>query len=111
MASGQPPQHYHRSHRRRSHHQTRAPVMDEHAGEGYVVTDLSDFAPPGMSDEDMIALAQRLAVIHSLPVVHHQASSSPRQAGVPPRECSICMAGFVVGEAVRFLPCLHSYHW
>lgn len=26
------------------------------------------------------------------------------------RECVICMAEFQVGDALRFLPCMHTYH-
>lgn len=26
------------------------------------------------------------------------------------RECVICMMEFIVGDSVRYLPCMHTYH-
>lgn len=56
-----------------------------------------------LSEEQQVRLAQRLGLIQHLPCGTYDGSKKKR-------ECVICMIDFMVGDAIRFLPCMHIYH-
>lgn len=57
-----------------------------------------------LSEEEQVRMAQRMGLIQHLPTGAYDGSSKKN------RECVICMNEFLVGETIRFLPCLHVYH-
>lgn len=57
-----------------------------------------------LSEEEQVRMAQRMGLIQHLPTGAFDGSSKKN------RECVICMNEFLVGETIRFLPCLHVYH-
>ncbi|XP_075930545.1 RING finger protein 11-like [Petromyzon marinus] len=59
------------------------------------------------SVEEQVRVAQRLGLIQHLPHGLYDDAGPSEKTG---RECVICMLEFVSGDAVRYLPCLHTYH-
>ncbi|KAJ8305980.1 hypothetical protein KUTeg_016525 [Tegillarca granosa] len=57
-----------------------------------------------LSEEEQIKIAKRLGLISHLPSGVYDGSSKKG------KECAICMCDFVLGEGLRFLPCMHTYH-
>ncbi|XP_066587169.1 E3 ubiquitin-protein ligase RNF181-like [Prorops nasuta] len=53
-------------------------------------------------EEEQVRIAKRMGLIQHLPI--RQYTSSKKE------ECVICMMELVIGEKVRYLPCMHSYH-
>ena len=53
-----------------------------------------------LSEEEQVRMAQRMGLIQHLPTGAYDGSKKNR-------ECVICMNEFLVGETIRFLPCLH----
>jgi len=57
-----------------------------------------------LTEEEQIKIAQRIGLIQHLPVdIFVEGNKTDT-------ECIICMADFVEGDRVRFLPCMHTYH-
>ncbi|CAH1775285.1 unnamed protein product [Owenia fusiformis] len=56
-----------------------------------------------LTEEEQIKIAQRLGLINHLPTGIFDGSKKVR-------ECVICMGEFAIGDSVRFLPCMHTYH-
>ncbi|TRY70236.1 hypothetical protein TCAL_12706 [Tigriopus californicus] len=56
-----------------------------------------------LTEEEQVKIAQRLGLIQHLPVGEYDGSKKNR-------ECVICMIEFVIGDRIRYLPCLHIYH-
>ncbi|XP_013785701.1 RING finger protein 11-like [Limulus polyphemus] len=56
-----------------------------------------------LTEEEQIRVAQRIGLIQHLPTGYYDGSKKSR-------ECVICMGEFVIGDAIRYLPCLHTYH-
>lgn len=56
-----------------------------------------------LTEEEQVKIAKRLGLIHHLPTGIYDGSKKAR-------ECVICMGEFVLGDALRFLPCMHTYH-
>lgn len=54
--------------------------------------------------EEQIRVAKRIGLIQHLPMRKHDGGFKNS------RECVICMVEFVVGDTVRYLPCMHTYH-
>ncbi|CAM9659538.1 RING finger protein 11 [Lampetra fluviatilis] len=63
-----------------------------------------------LTEEEQIRIAQHLGLIQHLPRGVYEPARDPATAEKRGRECVICMLEFVCGDAVRFLPCLHTYH-
>ncbi|XP_078730341.1 RING finger protein 11-like [Lampetra fluviatilis] len=61
----------------------------------------------GRGPEEQLRVAQRLGLIQHLPHGLYDDAGPSEKTG---RECVICMLEFVSGDAVRYLPCLHTYH-
>ena len=57
-----------------------------------------------LTEDEQIKIAQRLGLISHLPLGVYDGCSKRG------KECAICMCEFVMGEALRFLPCMHVYH-
>jgi len=60
-------------------------------------------SPSNLSEEQQVRLAQRLGLIHHLPTGTYDGTKKKK-------ECVICMMDFQVGDSLRFLPCMHTYH-
>lgn len=58
------------------------------------------------SEEEQIQIAKRIGLIQHLPTGTYQGAGSTKKS----RECVICMMEFVIGDNVRYLPCMHTYH-
>ncbi|CAG9759904.1 unnamed protein product [Ceutorhynchus assimilis] len=56
-----------------------------------------------LSEEEQIRIAKRIGLIQHLPTGKYDGSKKIR-------ECVICMGDFMVGDALRYLPCMHTYH-
>ena len=56
-----------------------------------------------LTEEEQVRVAQRMGLIQHLPTGAYDGSKKSR-------ECVICMNDFLVGETIRFLPCMHVYH-
>lgn len=57
-----------------------------------------------LTEEEQIKIAQRLGLIHHLPMGVYDGSCKKA------KECVICMVEFTIGDMMRFLPCMHIYH-
>ncbi|XP_015435022.1 PREDICTED: RING finger protein 11-like [Dufourea novaeangliae] len=56
-----------------------------------------------LSDEELrVRIRKRLGLIQHLPLREYD--------GAKKEECVICMMELQVGEEVRYLPCMHTYH-
>ena len=53
-------------------------------------------------EEQQVRMAKRIGLIQHLPTGEFD--------GTKKGECVICMMELVVGEEVRYLPCMHTYH-
>ncbi|KAH6945763.1 hypothetical protein HPB50_009822 [Hyalomma asiaticum] len=69
----------------------------------YYVTPNAKRRPCELSEEEQVMIAGRISLIQQLPKGTYDHSEKDR-------ECAICMAEFAVGNAIRFLPCMHIYH-
>ncbi|KAL1130767.1 hypothetical protein AAG570_012008 [Ranatra chinensis] len=56
-----------------------------------------------LSEEEQVRIARRLGLIQHLPTSRYDGA---KKVG----ECPICMAEFLTGDSVRYLPCMHVYH-
>lgn len=56
-----------------------------------------------LTEEEQVKIAKRIGLIHHLPTGIYDGSKKNR-------ECVICMGEFIIGDPVRFLPCMHIYH-
>ncbi|XP_052776619.1 RING finger protein 11-like [Mya arenaria] len=57
-----------------------------------------------LTEEEQVKIAKRLGLINHLPTGIYDGTSKKG------KECVICMGDFSVGEQLRILPCMHSYH-
>lgn len=53
-------------------------------------------------EEHQVRIAKRIGLIQHLPTREYD--------GAKKGECVICMMELSIGEAVRYLPCMHTYH-
>ncbi|XP_011308388.1 RING finger protein 11 [Fopius arisanus] len=53
-------------------------------------------------DEQQVRIAKRIGLIQHLPTREYD--------GTKKGECVICMMELTIGESVRYLPCMHTYH-
>ncbi|XP_076619508.1 ring finger protein 11 [Colletes latitarsis] len=74
-----------------------------HHGIGIGVT-LGPTSGPGTlsEEEQQVLVAKRIGLIQHLPMREYD--------GTKKGECVICMMELVIGEEVRYLPCMHTYH-
>ncbi|XP_068202088.1 uncharacterized protein [Palaemon carinicauda] len=56
-----------------------------------------------LTEEEQVKIAKRMGLITHLPCGIYDGS---KKSG----ECVICMIDFTVGDRVRYLPCMHTYH-
>ncbi|XP_014246215.1 RING finger protein 11 [Cimex lectularius] len=56
-----------------------------------------------LTEEEQIKIAKRIGLIQHLPTGSYDGCKKNR-------ECVICMMEFLVGDNVRYLPCMHIYH-
>lgn len=59
-----------------------------------------------LAEEEQIQIAKRIGLIQHLPTGTYDGGGSAKKS----RECVICMVEFSVGDSIRFLPCMHTYH-
>ncbi|XP_063062264.1 RING finger protein 11a [Engraulis encrasicolus] len=62
-----------------------------------------------LTEEEQIRVAQRIGLIQHLPRGIYQPSQEQHPEKVL-KECVICMMDFEMGDEVRYLPCVHTYH-
>jgi E3 ubiquitin-protein ligase RNF11 len=82
----------------RSHHQS-----IQSNNNPYASNSVNSSTTASMGEDEQIRTAQRLGLIQHLPSGSYDGSKKSR-------ECVICMNEFIVGDMVRYLPCLHIYH-
>lgn len=56
-----------------------------------------------LTEEEQVKIAKRIGLIQHLPTGTYDGCKKAR-------ECVICMVEFIVGDKVRYLPCMHTYH-
>ncbi|XP_023344855.1 RING finger protein 11 [Eurytemora carolleeae] len=56
-----------------------------------------------LTEEEQVKIAQRIGLIQHLPTGTFDGCKKNR-------ECVICMIEFNVGDLIRYLPCMHTYH-
>lgn len=56
-----------------------------------------------LTEEEQIKIAKRIGLIQHLPTGKYDGCKKIR-------ECVICMGEFMVRDALRYLPCMHTYH-
>lgn len=56
-----------------------------------------------LTEEEQVKIAQRIGLIQHLPTGTFDGCKKNR-------ECVICMIEFNIGDAIRYLPCMHTYH-
>lgn len=56
-----------------------------------------------LTEEEQVKIAQRMGLIQHLPIGTYDGCKKNR-------ECVICMIEFAIGDPVRYLPCMHTYH-
>jgi len=56
-----------------------------------------------LTEEEQVKIAKRIGLIQHLPTGVYDGCKKAR-------ECVICMVEFLVGDALRYLPCMHTYH-
>ncbi|KAF7269560.1 ring finger protein 11 [Rhynchophorus ferrugineus] len=56
-----------------------------------------------LTEEEQIKIAKRIGLIQHLPTGNYDGCKKIR-------ECVICMGEFMIGDALRYLPCMHTYH-
>lgn len=56
-----------------------------------------------LTEEDQIKLLKRMALIQQLP-------SGSYDENKKNKECVICMIDFEVGDTIKYLPCMHTFH-
>lgn len=56
-----------------------------------------------LTEEEQVKIAKRIGLIQHLPTGTYDGCKKVR-------ECVICMGEFLVGDALRYLPCMHTYH-
>ncbi|XP_018322559.1 RING finger protein 11 [Agrilus planipennis] len=56
-----------------------------------------------LTEEEQVKIAKRIGLIQNLPIGTYDGCKKER-------ECVICMVEFLVGDTVRCLPCMHTYH-
>ncbi|XP_076061483.1 uncharacterized protein LOC143037240 [Oratosquilla oratoria] len=56
-----------------------------------------------LTEEEQVKIAKRMGLIQHLPCGIFDETMKNR-------ECVICMIEFMVGDKVRYLPCMHTYH-
>ncbi|KAG7157613.1 RING finger protein 11-like [Homarus americanus] len=56
-----------------------------------------------LTEEEQVKIAKRMGLITHLPCGIFDGT---KKSG----ECVICMIDFTVGDRVRYLPCMHTYH-
>ncbi|KAL1493408.1 hypothetical protein ABEB36_011468 [Hypothenemus hampei] len=56
-----------------------------------------------LTEEDQVKIAKRMGLIQHLPTGKYDGCKKIR-------ECVICMGEFMVGDPLRYLPCMHTYH-
>ncbi|EFA11882.1 RING finger protein 11 [Tribolium castaneum] len=56
-----------------------------------------------LTEEEQVKIAKRIGLIQHLPTGLYDGCKKAR-------ECVICMVEFLVGDALRYLPCMHTYH-
>nr|CAH7763070.1 unnamed protein product [Callosobruchus chinensis]CAI5853773.1 unnamed protein product [Callosobruchus analis] len=56
-----------------------------------------------LTEEEQVKIAKRIGLIQHLPTGTYDGCKKVR-------ECVICMGEFVVGDPLRYLPCMHTYH-
>lgn len=59
-----------------------------------------------LAEEEQVKIAKRIGLIQHLPTGTYDGGGSSKKS----RECVICMVEFVMGDSIRFLPCMHTYH-
>jgi E3 ubiquitin-protein ligase RNF11 len=59
-----------------------------------------------LGEEEQIQIAKRIGLIQHLPCGTYDGGGSSKKS----KECVICMVEFVIGDSIRFLPCMHTYH-
>ncbi|XP_022087753.1 RING finger protein 11-like [Acanthaster planci] len=56
-----------------------------------------------LTEEEQVKIAKRIGLIQHLPTGEYDGSKKAR-------ECVICMLDFQMGDPLRYLPCMHTYH-
>jgi len=56
-----------------------------------------------LTEEEQVKIAQRIGLIQHLPTGTFDGCKKSR-------ECVICMIEFNIGDKIRYLPCMHTYH-
>lgn len=56
-----------------------------------------------LTEDEQVKIAKRIGLIQHLPSGVYDGTKKAK-------ECVICMGEFKIGDALRFLPCVHIYH-
>ncbi|XP_012559480.1 RING finger protein 11 [Hydra vulgaris] len=68
-----------------------------------------NLTPSNQSSSISFTEEQSLRIAHRLSLIQHLPSGS-FDGTKKRKECVICMCDFDIGDPMRFLPCLHTYH-
>ncbi|CAH8552446.1 unnamed protein product [Schistosoma turkestanicum] len=85
--------------------QDESPRTDQHQMPTYHISPGLPILASDLTEEEQIEIVKRIHMIQFLPLTNYMPMNKEKL-----QECIICMNDLKLGDEVRYLPCLHTYH-